>query len=73
MCSIKGLHKKSKIYFANIVSMYDLCNQHLFANPEALKTLLLRHVLPIKLTTSQIPLGTTKVKTLGGEEITIIR
>ena len=40
-------------------------------NKEQLTRILLRHVLPIQINAGQIPRGTTKVKTVGGEEIEI--
>merc|ERR1711997_444904 len=40
-------------------------------NIEQLKAILLKHVLPVHINAGQIPRGTTKVKTVGGEEITI--
>ena len=41
-------------------------------NKDQLAAILLRHVLPYKIMAGDIPRGTTKVKTLGGEEIEII-
>ena len=41
-------------------------------NKDQLTAILLRHVLPYKIMAGDIPRGTTKVKTLGGEEIEII-
>merc|ERR1711997_491334 len=41
-------------------------------NIQQLKSILLRHVLPVQINAGQIPKGTTKVKTVGGEEVTII-
>merc|ERR1719510_1379067 len=40
-------------------------------NKEQLTKILLRHVLPVQIKASEIPQGTTKVKTVGGEEIEI--
>ena len=41
-------------------------------NKDQLAAILLRHVLPNKVMAGDIPRGTTKVKTIGGEEIEII-
>ena len=41
-------------------------------NKDQLAAILLRQVLPYKIMAGDIPRGTTKVKTLGGEEIEII-
>merc|ERR1711997_986407 len=40
-------------------------------NKDKLTKILLRHVLPVQIKASEIPQGTTKVKTVGGEEIEI--
>jgi len=40
-------------------------------NLATLKSILLRHVLPVKIKAGQIPRGKTSVKTVGGEEIEI--
>jgi len=40
-------------------------------NKDQLTKILLRHVLPVQIKASEIPQGTTKVKTVGGEEIEI--
>ena len=45
----------------------------LLADPEALKAVLLRHVVPSKIPSSGIPYGVTPVGTAGGEEITVKR
>merc|ERR1712109_20020 len=41
-------------------------------NKQALADILLRHVLPTRIMAGDIPRGTTKVKTVGGEEIEVI-
>merc|ERR1712109_265300 len=41
-------------------------------NKQALADILLRHVLPNRIEAGQIPAGSTNVKTVGGEEITVI-
>merc|ERR1711920_199347 len=41
-------------------------------NKQALADILLRHVLPTRIMAGDIPSGTTKVKTVGGEEIEVI-
>merc|ERR1712109_350480 len=41
-------------------------------NKQALADILLRHVLPTRIMAGDIPTGTTKVKTVGGEEIEVI-
>merc|ERR1711994_472081 len=38
-------------------------------NKKQLTNILLKHVLPVQINAGQIPSGTTKVKTVGGEEI----
>merc|ERR1712156_835599 len=40
-------------------------------NKDALAAILLRHVLPNRIEAAQIPAGSTNVKTVGGEEITV--
>merc|ERR1712241_386030 len=40
-------------------------------NKDQLRSILLKHVLPVQIKAGQIPRGTTKVKTVGGEEIEI--
>merc|ERR1711994_302078 len=40
-------------------------------NKKQLTNILLKHVLPVQINAGQIPRGTTKVKTVGGEEIEI--
>merc|ERR1712156_391767 len=40
-------------------------------NKQALADILLRHVLPNRIEAGQIPAGSTNVKTVGGEEITV--
>merc|ERR1711997_252757 len=40
-------------------------------NKDQLTAILLKHVLPVQINAGQIPRGTTKVKTVGGEEIEI--
>merc|ERR1712212_1231076 len=40
-------------------------------NKDALAAVLLRHVLPNRIEAAQIPAGSTNVKTVGGEEITV--
>jgi len=45
----------------------------LLADKDALTAVLLRHVLPNKIVSSAIPKGTTSVKTVGGENIDVIR
>jgi len=40
-------------------------------NKKQLTNILLKHVLPVQINAGQIPSGTTKVKTVGGEEIEI--
>merc|ERR1712241_305508 len=40
-------------------------------NKDQLKSILLKHVLPVQIKAGEIPRGTTKVKTVGGEEIEI--
>merc|ERR1712156_927799 len=40
-------------------------------NKQALADILLRHVLPNRIEASQIPAGSTNVKTVGGEDITV--
>merc|ERR1711994_423145 len=40
-------------------------------NNQALADILLRHVLPNRIEAGQIPAGSTNVKTVGGEEITV--
>merc|ERR1712140_97906 len=42
-------------------------------NLATLKSILLRHVLPVKIKAGQIPRGKTSVKTVGGEEIEITK
>ena len=41
-------------------------------NKDQLAAILLRHVLPTRIMAGDIPRGTTKVKTVGGEEIEVI-
>ena len=41
-------------------------------NKDQLTAILLRHVLPTRIMAGDIPSGTTKVKTVGGEEIEVI-
>merc|ERR1712136_401431 len=41
-------------------------------NKDQLSAILLRHVLPNRIMAADIPRGTTKVKTVGGEEIEVI-
>ena len=41
-------------------------------NKDMLSNILLRHVLPTSVKAGEIPSGTTKIKTVGGEEIEII-
>merc|ERR1712156_2237 len=41
-------------------------------NKQQLADILLRHVLPTRIMAGDIPRGTTKVKTVGGEEIEVI-
>ena len=41
-------------------------------NKDQLAAILLRHVLPNRIMAADIPRGTTKVKTVGGEEIEVI-
>ena len=41
-------------------------------NKDQLAAILLRHVLPNRIMAGDIPRGTTKVKTVGGEEIEVI-
>merc|ERR1711936_1083402 len=41
-------------------------------NKDQLASILLRHVLPTRIMAGDIPRGTTKVKTVGGEEIEVI-
>ena len=41
-------------------------------NKQQLADILLRHVLPTRIMAGDIPSGTTKVKTVGGEEIEVI-
>merc|ERR1711872_227398 len=41
-------------------------------NKDQLASILLRHVLPTRIMAADIPRGTTKVKTVGGEEIEVI-
>ena len=41
-------------------------------NKDMLSNILLRHVLPTSVKAGEIPSGTTKIKTVGGEEIDII-
>ena len=45
----------------------------LLADPEALKGVLLRHVLPNKIAAKDIPYGDTTVATVGGEDITVTK
>merc|ERR1711962_1012110 len=45
----------------------------LLSKPEALKAVLLRHVLPNKILSFDIPKGSTPVRTVGGEDITVVR
>merc|ERR1712088_792470 len=40
-------------------------------NKQALADILLRHVLPNRIEAGQIPAGSTNVKTVGGEDITV--
>merc|ERR1711872_14197 len=42
------------------------------ANKDQLASILLRHILPTRIMAGDIPRGTTKVKTVGGEEIEVI-
>jgi len=44
-----------------------------FENKDQLKALLLRHVVPGELEATSIPNGSTKLKTLGGEEISVVK
>merc|ERR1712045_463628 len=44
----------------------------LLEDKDALTAVLLRHVLPTRIMAGDIPRGTTKVKTVGGEEIEVI-
>merc|ERR1712241_218805 len=41
-------------------------------NKDQLTAILLKHVLPVQINAGQIPSGSTKVKTVGGEEVEII-
>merc|ERR1711992_145459 len=41
-------------------------------NKDQLTAILLKHVLPVQINAGQIPSGSTKVKTVGGEEVEIV-
>merc|ERR1712241_263256 len=41
-------------------------------NKDQLTAILLKHVLPVQIKAGEIPSGSTKVKTVGGEEVEII-